>query len=63
VRSAVELVDEVLESGQEVALLSALQLPALKLQGLRVEHSPWYLDQLTSARQHCLVNNIINTTI
>uniref|UniRef100_A0A8C5C1A7 IQ motif containing GTPase activating protein 3 n=1 Tax=Gadus morhua TaxID=8049 RepID=A0A8C5C1A7_GADMO len=55
VRSAVELVDEALESGQEVELLSALQLPALKLQALRAEHSPWYLDQLTSARQHCLV--------
>uniref|UniRef100_A0A8C5FXL5 IQ motif containing GTPase activating protein 3 n=1 Tax=Gadus morhua TaxID=8049 RepID=A0A8C5FXL5_GADMO len=54
-RSAVELVDEALESGQEVELLSALQLPALKLQALRAEHSPWYLDQLTSARQHCLV--------
>ncbi|KAG7276552.1 hypothetical protein CRUP_019602 [Coryphaenoides rupestris] len=59
-RSAVELVDEALECGQEVALLSALQLPALKLQGLRVEHSPWYLDQLTSARQHCLEQGCVD---
>lgn len=59
-RSALELVDEALESGQEVALLSALQLPALKLQGLRVEHSPWYLDQLTSARQHCLEQGCVD---
>ncbi|CAL8336810.1 unnamed protein product [Gadus morhua 'NCC'] len=60
VRSAVELVDEALESGQEVELLSALQLPALKLQALRAEHSPWYLDQLTSARQHCLEQGCVD---
>ncbi|CAL8248362.1 unnamed protein product [Lota lota] len=60
VRSAVELVDEALESGQEVPLFSALQLPALDLQGLRVEHSPWYLDQLTSARQHCLEQGCVD---
>ncbi|KAK0155559.1 Ras GTPase-activating-like protein IQGAP1 [Merluccius polli] len=60
VRSAVEMVDEALESGQEVALLSALQLPALDMQGLRVEHSPWYLEQLTSARQHSLEQGCVD---
>uniref|UniRef100_A0A3B4UMR6 IQ motif containing GTPase activating protein 3 n=1 Tax=Seriola dumerili TaxID=41447 RepID=A0A3B4UMR6_SERDU len=51
VRSAVEQVDEALESADELSLLSALQLPCLALRGLRTDNGPWYLDQLSADRQ------------
>ncbi|KAM6936029.1 ras GTPase-activating-like protein IQGAP3 [Lycodopsis pacificus] len=51
VRSAVEQVDEALDSADELALLSALQLPCLALRGLRTDNGPWYLDQLSADRQ------------
>uniref|UniRef100_A0A667YS54 IQ motif containing GTPase activating protein 3 n=1 Tax=Myripristis murdjan TaxID=586833 RepID=A0A667YS54_9TELE len=51
VRSAVEQVDEALDGGDELALLSALQLPCLALRGLRTDNGPWYLDQLAADRQ------------
>ncbi|XP_075934586.1 ras GTPase-activating-like protein IQGAP3 [Anarhichas minor] len=51
VRSAVEQVDEALDSADELALLSALQLPCLALRSLRTDNGPWYLDQLSADRQ------------
>ncbi|GLD72982.1 ras GTPase-activating-like protein IQGAP3, partial [Lates japonicus] len=51
VRSAVEQVDEALDSADELLLLSALQLPCLALRGLRTDNGPWYLDQLLADRQ------------
>ncbi|XP_045901398.1 ras GTPase-activating-like protein IQGAP3 isoform X2 [Micropterus dolomieu] len=50
-RSAVEQVDEALDSVDELSLLSALQLPCLALRGLRTDNGPWYLDQLSADRQ------------
>lgn len=51
VRAAVEQVDEALDVANELALLSALQLPCLALRGLHTDNGPWYLDQLTADRQ------------
>uniref|UniRef100_A0A3Q3MEQ9 IQ motif containing GTPase activating protein 3 n=1 Tax=Mastacembelus armatus TaxID=205130 RepID=A0A3Q3MEQ9_9TELE len=51
VRSVVEQVDEALDLADELALLSALQLPCLSLRGLRTDNGPWYLDQLIADRQ------------
>ncbi|XP_071324894.1 ras GTPase-activating-like protein IQGAP3 isoform X2 [Trachinotus anak] len=51
VQSAVEQVDEALDSADELALLSALQLPCLALRGLHTDNGPWYLDQLSAERQ------------
>ncbi|XP_053289376.1 ras GTPase-activating-like protein IQGAP3 isoform X2 [Pleuronectes platessa] len=51
VRSAVEQVDEALDSADELSLLSALQLPCLALRGLHTDNGPWYLDQLSVDRQ------------
>uniref|UniRef100_A0A8C3ATS8 IQ motif containing GTPase activating protein 3 n=1 Tax=Cyclopterus lumpus TaxID=8103 RepID=A0A8C3ATS8_CYCLU len=51
VRSAVEQVDEALDSADELALLSALQLPCLALRGLRTDNGPWYQDRLWADRQ------------
>ncbi|XP_074539959.1 ras GTPase-activating-like protein IQGAP3 [Halichoeres trimaculatus] len=51
VRSAVEQVDEALDSSDELLLLAALQLPCLGLRGLRTDNGPWYLDQLCADRQ------------
>ncbi|KAM8869411.1 ras GTPase-activating-like protein IQGAP3 isoform 2-T2 [Spinachia spinachia] len=51
VRSAVEQVDEALDSADERALLAALQRPCLALRGLRSDNGPWYLDQLSADRQ------------
>uniref|UniRef100_G3NFH8 IQ motif containing GTPase activating protein 3 n=1 Tax=Gasterosteus aculeatus TaxID=69293 RepID=G3NFH8_GASAC len=51
VRSAVEQVDEALDSADERALLAALQRPCLALRGLRTDNGPWYLDQLSADRQ------------
>uniref|UniRef100_A0A7N8X0J7 IQ motif containing GTPase activating protein 3 n=1 Tax=Mastacembelus armatus TaxID=205130 RepID=A0A7N8X0J7_9TELE len=52
VRAAlVEQVDEALDLADELALLSALQLPCLSLRGLRTDNGPWYLDQLIADRQ------------
>ncbi|TMS01631.1 Ras GTPase-activating-like protein IQGAP1 [Larimichthys crocea] len=51
IRSAVERVDEALDSADELSLLSALQLPCLNLRGLHTENGPWYQDQLTADRQ------------
>uniref|UniRef100_A0A8D3DKF4 IQ motif containing GTPase activating protein 3 n=1 Tax=Scophthalmus maximus TaxID=52904 RepID=A0A8D3DKF4_SCOMX len=50
-RWAVEQVDEALESGDELSLLSALQRPCLALRGLLTHNGPWYLDQLSADRQ------------
>ncbi|CAJ1061313.1 ras GTPase-activating-like protein IQGAP3 [Xyrichtys novacula] len=50
-RSAVEQVDEALDSSDELALLAALKLPCLALKGLRTDNGPWYLDQLCADRQ------------
>uniref|UniRef100_A0A7N8YBW8 IQ motif containing GTPase activating protein 3 n=1 Tax=Mastacembelus armatus TaxID=205130 RepID=A0A7N8YBW8_9TELE len=44
-------VDEALDLADELALLSALQLPCLSLRGLRTDNGPWYLDQLIADRQ------------
>ncbi|XP_041649512.1 ras GTPase-activating-like protein IQGAP3 [Cheilinus undulatus] len=51
IRSAVEQVDEALDSLDELALLAALQLPCLALRGLRTDNGPWYLGQLSADRQ------------
>ncbi|KAM8825687.1 ras GTPase-activating-like protein IQGAP3 [Synchiropus picturatus] len=51
VRSAVEQVDEALDSADEISLLAALQLPCLKIRGLQTDHGPWYLEQLSTDRQ------------
>ncbi|XP_029282884.1 ras GTPase-activating-like protein IQGAP3 [Cottoperca gobio] len=51
VRSAVEQVDEALDSADELCLLSALQLPCLALRGLCTDNGPWYLEQLLTDRQ------------
>uniref|UniRef100_A0A7N9B0R1 IQ motif containing GTPase activating protein 3 n=1 Tax=Mastacembelus armatus TaxID=205130 RepID=A0A7N9B0R1_9TELE len=40
-----------LDLADELALLSALQLPCLSLRGLRTDNGPWYLDQLIADRQ------------
>lgn len=51
VRSALEQVDEALDSADELSLLAALQMPCLALKGLRPDNGPWYLDQLAANRQ------------
>ncbi|XP_076594179.1 ras GTPase-activating-like protein IQGAP3 [Chaetodon auriga] len=51
VRSALEQVDEALDSADELSLLLALQLPCLALRGLHTDNGPWYLDQLSADRQ------------
>lgn len=59
VRAAVEHVDEAIDCGDALALLSALQNPSLGLRGLLRDHSDWYLEQLTSDReQKALVRRI-----
>nr|XP_057909728.1 ras GTPase-activating-like protein IQGAP3 isoform X2 [Doryrhamphus excisus] len=51
VRSAVEQVDEALDSADDVYLLRALQQPCLALKGVRSDNVSWYLEQLTADRQ------------
>uniref|UniRef100_A0A4W4G6A0 IQ motif containing GTPase activating protein 3 n=1 Tax=Electrophorus electricus TaxID=8005 RepID=A0A4W4G6A0_ELEEL len=51
VRAALECVDEAIECGDPLALLSALQSPSLALRGLLRDHADWYLEQLTSDRE------------
>ncbi|KAG7474578.1 ras GTPase-activating IQGAP3 [Solea senegalensis] len=51
VRSAVEQVDEALDSADELSLLYTLQLPCLALRGLCSVNGPWYLEQLSADRQ------------
>uniref|UniRef100_A0A8B9JXT3 IQ motif containing GTPase activating protein 3 n=1 Tax=Astyanax mexicanus TaxID=7994 RepID=A0A8B9JXT3_ASTMX len=51
VRAAVECVDEAIECGDSLALLSALQSPSLALRGLLRDHADWYLEQLASDRE------------
>lgn len=51
VRAAVERVDEAIDCGDALALLSALQNPNLSLRGLLRDNSDWYLEQLTSDRE------------
>lgn len=51
VRAAVERVDEAIDCGDALALLSALQNPSLGLRGLIRDNSDWYLDQLSSDRE------------
>uniref|UniRef100_UPI0037E922AB ras GTPase-activating-like protein IQGAP3 n=1 Tax=Semicossyphus pulcher TaxID=241346 RepID=UPI0037E922AB len=50
-RSAVEQVDEALDSSDELSLLAALRLPCLALRGLRTDNGPWYLETLSADRQ------------
>lgn len=50
-RAAIEQVDEAVECGDYVTLLSALLLPCLALRGLRRENGPWYLEQLAADRE------------
>lgn len=52
VRAAVEDVDDALECGDALVLLSALQEPSLSLRGLSRENADWYLQQLSSDREH-----------
>uniref|UniRef100_A0A8B9JVT8 IQ motif containing GTPase activating protein 3 n=1 Tax=Astyanax mexicanus TaxID=7994 RepID=A0A8B9JVT8_ASTMX len=49
--NAVECVDEAIECGDSLALLSALQSPSLALRGLLRDHADWYLEQLASDRE------------
>ncbi|XP_046891515.1 ras GTPase-activating-like protein IQGAP3 [Hypomesus transpacificus] len=56
VRAAIEQVDEALECGEVLSLLSALQKPCLALRGLRRDQGPWYLDQLVSDREQKALN-------
>ncbi|XP_023569608.1 ras GTPase-activating-like protein IQGAP3 [Octodon degus] len=51
VRGALEVVDDALERQSSVALLEALQDPALALRGLRRDYADWYLAQLSSDRE------------
>ncbi|XP_076842837.1 ras GTPase-activating-like protein IQGAP3 [Brachyhypopomus gauderio] len=51
VRAALECVDEAIECGDPLALLSALQNPSLAIRGLHRDHADWYLEQLTSDRE------------
>ncbi|KAM6967424.1 ras GTPase-activating-like protein IQGAP3 [Aplochiton taeniatus] len=51
VRAAVEHVDDALESGDPLALLSSLQMPCLSLRGLCRENASWYLEQLAVDRE------------
>ncbi|XP_060777825.1 ras GTPase-activating-like protein IQGAP3 [Neoarius graeffei] len=51
VRAAVECVDEAIDCGDALALLSALQNPSLSLKGLLRDNSDWYLEQLTADRE------------
>ncbi|XP_061737829.1 ras GTPase-activating-like protein IQGAP3 isoform X1 [Nerophis ophidion] len=50
VRSAVEQVDEALDSADDLSLFCALQLPCLALKGLQRDNRSWYLEQLTTDR-------------
>ncbi|KAK7886190.1 hypothetical protein WMY93_025811 [Mugilogobius chulae] len=49
---AVEQVDQALDSFDELTLLSALSVPCLSLRGLRPELALWYMEQLSTDRQH-----------
>ncbi|XP_062255782.1 ras GTPase-activating-like protein IQGAP3 [Platichthys flesus] len=60
VRSAVEQVDEALDSADELSLLSALQLPCLALRGLHTDNGPWYLDQLSVDRQQRALEGFVD---
>lgn len=51
VQSALEQVDEALDSADELRLLAALHLPCLGLKDLRTNNGPWYLEQLGADRQ------------
>lgn len=51
VRAAVERVDEALDSGDTLVLLSALQNSSLALRGLIRDHAGWYLEQLSADRE------------
>ncbi|KAJ8287966.1 hypothetical protein COCON_G00006250 [Conger conger] len=51
VNAVVEQVDEALECGDSLALLSALQTPYLGLRAVHRDHAPWYLEQLTADRE------------
>ncbi|XP_054638676.1 ras GTPase-activating-like protein IQGAP3 [Dunckerocampus dactyliophorus] len=50
VRSAVEQVDEALNSADDIYLLRALEQPCLALRGLHSDNVSWYLEQLTADR-------------
>uniref|UniRef100_A0A7N6A0Z7 IQ motif containing GTPase activating protein 3 n=1 Tax=Anabas testudineus TaxID=64144 RepID=A0A7N6A0Z7_ANATE len=50
VQSALEQVDEALDSADELALIAALQLQCLTLRDVHSNNGPWYLDQLAADR-------------
>lgn len=51
VLAAVEHVDEALDSGDPLVLLSTLQNSSLALRGLIRDHAGWYLEQLSADRE------------
>ncbi|XP_028984021.1 ras GTPase-activating-like protein IQGAP3 isoform X1 [Betta splendens] len=56
IQSALEQVDEALDSADELALLAALHLPCLALTKLRTDNGLWYLEQLAADRQQKAVD-------
>ncbi|KAA0702572.1 Ras GTPase-activating-like protein IQGAP3 [Triplophysa tibetana] len=50
-QAAVEHVDEALDSGDPLVLLSTLQNSSLALRGLIRDHAGWYLEQLSADRE------------
>ncbi|XP_067087113.1 ras GTPase-activating-like protein IQGAP2 isoform X3 [Osmerus mordax] len=51
-QAAVRQVNEAVSAGDEASLLAALRLPALALLGVQEAHAHWYLEHLSSHRQH-----------
>ena len=45
-------VNEAVSAQDEASLLAALRLPALGLLGVQEAHAHWYLEHLSSHRQH-----------
>ena len=45
-------VNQAIDARDEAALLAALGLPALGLVGISAAHAHWYLEHLTSHREH-----------
>ncbi|XP_012683975.2 ras GTPase-activating-like protein IQGAP2 isoform X2 [Clupea harengus] len=51
-QAAVRRVNQAIDARDEAALLAALGLPALGLVGISAAHAHWYLEHLTSHREH-----------